>query len=120
MKGPSSMKQKSPPMLIVDPRASEQRQVGFGQGRAPGWKATRARILARDGGVCQCYWCKESGEVKLAHEVDHIDNRRGPGYDDDRNLQAISRDCHWRKSQLEAKIARGLADRPDWMIRKIY
>ena len=111
---------------LIQPRATLKRvqtwateqATGYGQGRAAGWRVTRDRILRRDGGLCQCHDCKTLGRYEIAHEVDHIDNRRGPGYDDDDNLMAINRECHRRKSQLEARIGRGLAVRPAWMDRR--
>ena len=94
-----------------------EQATGYGQGRAAGWRVTRERILKRDGGLCQCHECKTLGRYEIAHHVDHIDNRRGIGYDDDSNLQAINKQCHKIKTDLEAKIARGLAKRPEWMVR---
>jgi 5-methylcytosine-specific restriction protein A len=96
---------------------AEPGATGWGYGRAAGWARTRERIMRRDGGLCQCHDCQTSGRTEIAHEVDHIDNRRGSGYDDDANLMAINRECHRRKSQLEARIGRGIAARPAWMDR---
>lgn len=114
MRKASTIKQARPRLARIHP---EPAAPTWGQGRPTGWKATRLRILKRDGGLCRCHECVEAGRFEIAHEVDHIDNRRGPGYDDDDNLQAINRQCHERKTQLEAKIARGLAQRPAWLIR---
>ena len=116
MRRPSPLKQKGPLLQRIAPTAADP-APGWGQGRPAGWKATRERILRRDGGLCQCFDCKEAGRFEIAHMVDHVDNRRGAGYDDDANLAAINRQCHERKTLLEAKIARGLAERPAWMDR---
>jgi 5-methylcytosine-specific restriction protein A len=76
--------------------------------------------MLRDGWLCQCHECKVAGSYEIAHEVDHIDNRRGTGYDDDSNLAAINRQCHERKTQLEAKIGRGIVPRPAWLDRSNF
>lgn len=114
---------KVPTLRPVNPRLGRVRPglpedaPGWGQGRGPGWAATRQRIMLRDGHLCQCPECKASGRPELAHVVDHLDNRRGPGYDDDSNLAAMNRDHHDAKTKLERLIARGLAPRPAWMDR---
>lgn len=59
----------------------------------------RKKILARDG-----YTCQQCGGA--AAEVDHIDNTRGPGYDDLSNLQALCVPCHKAKTQREAQAGR--------------
>lgn len=102
------------------PRVRVGQPIGFGQGRSAYHRSSRERILRRDNGLCQCIDCKSGGLLNIAHEVDHIDNRRGPGYDDDRNRAAINRECHRRKTQLEALIGRGLAERPAWMDRTTW
>ncbi|WP_374064921.1 HNH endonuclease [Corynebacterium belfantii] len=38
--------------------------------------------------------------------MDHIDNTRGIGYDEDYNLQLLCRTCHNTKTQGEAAAAR--------------
>lgn len=116
MKRAPSVKQPGPTLKRIAPVGREQVE-GWGQGRAAGWRAIRERILRRDGGLCQCHECKEAGRYEVAHMVDHIDNRRGAGYNDDSNMAAINRQCHERKSQIEARIGRGLMDRPAWMDR---
>lgn len=59
--------------------------------------ATRRRILNRDG-----HQCAQCGSTERL-EVDHIDNRRGPTYGLDANLQTLCRPCHRAKTQREMK-----------------
>jgi hypothetical protein len=66
-----------------------------------GWGATRARVLHRDGYVCQ--WC-----AALANVADHIIARALGGGDDDGNLQALCPGCSARKTNGEARIVRAL------------
>jgi 5-methylcytosine-specific restriction protein A len=120
MRKPSTLKPPAQPIKRVQTWQTESGTDGWGQGRAAGWKLTRLRILKRDGGLCQCHDCRTLGRYEIAHMVDHIDNRRGPGYEDDRNLAAINRQCHARKTQLEALIGRRLAKRPPWMDRTTW
>lgn len=102
-------------------KPKEQQLWGRGRGKSGSdWAKTRERIMRRDGGLCQCAECKGFGRVELAHEVDHIDNRRGDGYDADSNLQAINRECHRRKTTLEIKIAKRKAKRPPHMDRTTW
>ena len=58
--------------------------------------ATRKRILARDGH--QCAQCGNTEHL----EVDHINNRRGPNYDHDENLQVLCTQCHKAKTARES------------------
>ncbi len=120
MRKPTTLKPQPSPMKRIQTWQTESGSSGWGQGRAAGWKQTRLRILKRDGGLCQCHECKTQGRYEIAHMVDHIDNRRGPGYDDDANLCAINRHCHERKTQLEALIGRRLAKRPAHMDRSTW
>lgn len=70
------------------------------------WKKRRARVLARDGNLCQCKHCKAEGRVTYAGEVDHVVSRaeaKRLGWthertESDDNLSAIAHDCHVRKS----------------------
>lgn len=64
--------------------------------------AIRQRILRRDGYTCQCEECSTAGLVLVAHEVDHITPLADGGTDDPANLRAINRECHKRKTGLEA------------------
>lgn len=61
---------------------------------------TRKRILARDQNTCQ-----HCGTTTPPFDVDHIDNTRGFGYDEDYNLQLLCRACHNTKTQHEAAAA---------------
>ena len=63
--------------------------------------STRRRILKRDD-----YTCQHCGAIDTPLEVDHIDNTRGFGYDEDNNMQALCVACHKRKTQQEAATAR--------------
>lgn len=71
------------------------------------WKQVRARVMARDCGLCQP--CSRAGFVRLAGEVDHIVGKdrwrieRGSvqGCDDESNLQAICSPCHKAKTGAE-------------------
>lgn len=66
------------------------------------WQKRRARVLRRDGGVCQM--CGHEG----ATEVDHI--RRGDNHDL-ANLQAVHSECHKVKTARESGQASGAASR---------
>lgn len=63
--------------------------------------ATRRRILNRDGH--QCAQCGHHDPTATTLEIDHIDNRRGPTYGLDVNLQTLCRPCHRAKTQREMK-----------------
>lgn len=86
--------------------------------RGGAWMRTRDRILTRDRGLCRCARCKRDGDVKPAHQVDHVIPLWAGGADDDGNLSAINGGCHKDKSAAElAMQARG--ERPmapdDWL-----
>ena len=70
---------------------------GYGQA----WQLLRARVLRRDGYLCQCAECKSSCRVRVAHEVDHIVPKAHGGTDALDNLQAINRECHMHKTTLD-------------------
>lgn len=70
--------------------------------RGSSWMKTRARILERDGYLCQCERCKSSASPLPAHEVDHIIPLCDGGVDGDSNLQAMNVNCHKKKSADEA------------------
>lgn len=73
------------------------------------WSRLRKTILERDCGICKCQYCKASGKVTLATEVDHVVSRAKAaalGWSKARteapeNLQAINSDCHKRKTAEE-------------------
>lgn len=79
------------------------------RGYGPKWTRTRLRILARDGGLCQCKECQASGVPEIASEVDHIvskANAKKMGWSEQRieaddNLQSLHPDCHKRKTVEE-------------------
>lgn len=81
-------------------------EPAYGQGRGGRpWRRLRAMVLKRDGFMCQCEECK--GRTLIAHEVDHIVPLAEGGNDDPANLRAINRGCHAKKTQREARHARG-------------
>lgn len=59
-------------------------------GSGKGWRKIRARIVIRDGGMCQM--CGNEGD-----SVDHIVPRIQGGTDDDYNLQLLCRTCNSSK-----------------------
>ena len=120
MKKAATIKPQPHAIKRVQTWQTESGSDGWGKGRATGWAKTRARIMKRDGGLCRCYECKQAGRFEIAHMIDHIDNRRGPGYDEDANLCAINRQCHERKTQHEARIGRRLCPRPAHMDRSTW
>lgn len=73
------------------------------------WTRTRLRILARDGGLCQCNECKASGVPMVASHVDHVvskANAKRMGWSEarteaDDNLQSLHPDCHKKKTAEE-------------------
>lgn len=69
--------------------------------RGDAWMKLRARILVRDGGMCQCEQCQ--GMRLTATEVDHCIPLWEGGTDHEANLQAINTDCHKRKTADEAR-----------------
>lgn len=75
------------------------------------WRATRARILERDGHICQ--WPTTHGTIcgAPATQVDHTENRAGGGTEDDANLRALCEHHHRIKTAREGAYARN-AGRP--------
>ena len=71
------------------------------RGYGTAWERTRARILRRDGGLCQP--CQSDGHVTGATEVDHIVPKAQGGGDNDENLQAICIECHSAKTARESR-----------------
>lgn len=61
--------------------------------------AKRAKIFARDNGLCQT--CKRNGLVTVATQVDHIKPLHLGGTDDDSNLESICDYCHKAKTKEE-------------------
>jgi 5-methylcytosine-specific restriction protein A len=71
--------------------------------RGSAWMAMRARILARDCGLCQV--CKAAGRFRLARDVDHVQELADGGTDAPGNLQSICGPCHEVKTEA-ARLAR--------------
>ncbi|MFC9892125.1 HNH endonuclease [Nocardia sp. NPDC127579] len=63
-----------------------------------------ARIRRRDRHTCQ--QCGQPG-----HEVDHIQNVKGDGCDEDSNLRVLCTACHNTKTQGEAAVGRAKRSR---------
>jgi 5-methylcytosine-specific restriction protein A len=63
------------------------------------WDKLRARILYRDGGLCQT--CKREGRIRPATQVDHVVAVSNGGTDDEANLAAICTPCHKTKTKAE-------------------
>ena len=84
----------------ADPIRGSSSARGYGGA----WQKLRRRILERDRGLCRV--CARAGRVTLAAEVDHIVNKAAGGTDDERNLQAICRPCHQRKTLSESRRPR--------------
>jgi hypothetical protein len=55
------------------------------------WRTVRARVLKRDGYVCQL---QLMGCMRRASTADHIVERRAGGSDDWTNLRAVCASCH--------------------------
>lgn len=84
-------------------RADSERGSRQARGYGAEWERTRARILERAGGLCECEDCKRLGRVRLATEVDHIRPKSHGGADDEDNLQAINVECHKAKTLRERR-----------------
>lgn len=93
---------------FADRRRGSRHERGYGTA----WQRVREVVLRRDGGLCRCARCTASGEVRVAHEVDHVVPKHLGGTDDLDNLRAINRECHAAKTAAEALAARGVAARP--------
>jgi 5-methylcytosine-specific restriction protein A len=77
-----------------------------------GWLAIRARILKRDGGLCQE---RAWGCDVYAVEVHHIMPIELGGTDDDDNLISLCAPCHLRytQTQQQDRMARRKADKKE-------
>ena len=64
------------------------------------WTKRRAKVLERDGYLCQP--CYRKGRPTPATEVDHITPKSQDGTDDYENLQAICNPCHKAKTKAES------------------
>lgn len=92
---------------FADLRRGSRHARGYGKE----WVRLRARILKRDKEICRCAECVQSGIVKPATEVDHVVPKYLGGTDDPKNLQAINKYCHRRKTISEALAAQGITER---------
>ncbi|NMG64901.1 HNH endonuclease [Azoarcus indigens] len=92
---------------FADPARGSRHERGYGSK----WDQIRARILARDCGLCQA--CLRQGRVTAVGDrpysayCDHIVPKAEGGTDDDTNLQTLCRPCH--KAKTDAEKARGAA-----------
>ncbi|MDH5338777.1 MAG: HNH endonuclease, partial [Rubrivivax sp.] len=87
--------------------ADRQRGSRHARGYGAAWVKLRQAVLARDGGLCRCAECRRSGRLLPAQEVDHVVPKAQGGSDDIGNLQAISRECHRRKTASDAAAGSG-------------
>ena len=113
---------KAAPKLKTMPHITRVHRVqppeeNYGQGRGGRpWRRKRARILARDGKLCQP--CKAAGRLTLATQVDHIVPKAEGGTDEEDNLQAICAPCHDAKSRTEATRGRN-GSRPHSLVEGV-
>ena len=73
-----------------------------GYGRA--WEMIRLAVLKRDHHLCQCRHCRADGRITVATEVDHVIPKEKGGTDSMGNLQAISAECHRRKTMEDSGL----------------
>lgn len=100
-KTPRQGLQDEPPEY-VSPISKQVKKTATPRTRGSVWMNTRARILERDGNLCQCKKCQESGNPLGATEVDHRIPLHLGGTDEDENLQALNDACHKEKTAAEA------------------
>ena len=86
---------------FADARRGSRHERGYGSA----WARLRARVLARDAGICQP--CLADGHVHQGTEVDHRIPKAQGGTDDESNLQTICRARHRAKTAAEAAAGRG-------------
>lgn len=67
--------------------------------RGSQWQAIRARVMRRDGGLCQC--CIRFGHHTIGAEVDHNRPLWAGGSDALHNLQTICQAHHRAKTRAE-------------------
>ena len=92
------------PLLSTQPTALRAYKAGDDRIRGSALQRIRHRILTRDCGLCQCEQCKAPGAIRqMASVVDHIVPLWAGGREDDSNRQALSVECHKRKSDAETK-----------------
>lgn len=94
-----------PPRLVVVPKP----RLAVLDGKAgatprllgSSWMKTRARILKRDGYLCQ--HCIRLGRPVPATEVDHTIPLEQGGSGEDSNLQSLCHQCHATKTTAEQR-----------------
>lgn len=99
-------------------KAGGPRTLAAGDERIRGnsLQAIRRRIFSRDCGLCACVRCKASGEVRLAHVVDHRIPLWAGGTETDGNRVSMSTECHDLKTADEARMrAAGSFDPSVWV-----
>lgn len=69
------------------------------------WMKIRARILKRDGYLCQ--ECKRNGRLTEATQVDHVTPLHLGGRDNDENLESLCKCCHDAKTAQEVRELHG-------------
>ena len=88
-----------------------ERQLVYGTKR---WRSLRALVLKRDGWLCNCAFCADSGDTRPAELVHHI----RPWQQtmdlelafDIKNLIAVSRHCHSKLHDSDGS----LTEESDW------
>jgi len=97
------------------------REFARGFYRSKAWQGVRAYIMKRDGYVCRCPSCEVNRQVNAdyaigADEVHHIihltpKNIGDPRVTlDEKNLIAVSRDCHFAIHEESKRAGRAAAD----------
>lgn len=74
------------------------------RGYGAAWRRVRGVVLQRDKHLCAP--CSNVGRVTEATEVDHRMPIVEGGTNELENLQAVCRECHKQKTQIESKRAR--------------
>jgi 5-methylcytosine-specific restriction enzyme A len=74
----------------------------------PGWPERRARVLKRDGYVCQLRY---PGCLGRASQVDHIVQPEAGGTDELENLRAVCKRCHATRTGRQGALAKQRARR---------
>lgn len=85
-----------------DKHGSSRHKAGYGSD----WDKIRERILIRDRHLCQA--CLPLSVCTQATHVDHIINKANGGTNSSSNLQSLCYECHKRKTQEEAALAKRL------------
>lgn len=75
------------------------------------WQRVRVQVLERDGYACQA--CGRHGHM----EIDHIVPFHHGGTDAMENLQALCRDCHFKKTKQD--LASDIPGKKEWLTRVI-